>query len=541
MSNRYDAIVIGGGHNGMVAAHYLARSGLSVLVAERRHVVGGPCGPIEFFPGYRGAICNSPGSLEPKIVRDMELERFGLFFDKPDPAMVHPFPDGRAFVGWRDRSRVEAELGKFSERDIAAYHKIFEFFTNFGKTLGVSLFAPPPSLGEMVARLKSPKDEADFATIMFGNTRDFLDDRLESDEIKVLIALMSMFGGNYGPSSPGSLLALLQRPMSLNSMTVEAQHDPRVQPLRGSTGLPRGGMGSVAEAMACSITASGAVIRTEAAVIKVKVGAGDQAEGVVLADGEEIDAPLVLSNLNPKTTLLDLVDSRHLDEDLRTRLEGRRMRGCAFKAVLALGGLPRFRAAPVDAVEAFAACQFRIAPSVDHLERGYEDAKNGRMSREPRIMGLTPSVMDPNLAPPGKHLMSLNCWHAPYHLEDGDWTTEKDRFGQRIIDTVADYVPNLKDIIEDAFFYSPKDLEDEFGLVEGHQLHGDMTLASMFANRPVPGLADYRTPVGGLYLCGSGTWPGGFVSGIPGHNGSHQALADGARGDGFSIVTTHGT
>ncbi len=137
--------------------------------------------------------------------------------------------------------------------------------------------------------------------------------------------------------------------------------------------------------------------------------------------------------------------------------------------------------------------------------------------------------------------MSLNCWHAPYHLEDGDWTTEKDRFGQRIIDTVADYVPNLKDIIEDAFFYSPKDLEDEFGLVEGHQLHGDMTLASMFANRPVPGLADYRTPVGGLYLCGSGTWPGGFVSGIPGHNGSHQALADGARGDGFSIVTTHGT
>ncbi len=539
MTNRFDAIVVGGGHNGLVAAHYLARGGLSVQVVERRHVVGGPCGPWEFFPGYRGAMSNSPGSLEPKIARDMELERFGLVFDKPDPAMVHPFPDGRAFVGWRDRSRIEAELRKFSQHDVAAYHEIFEFFTRFGKTLKVSLFEPPPTFKEMAARLKTPEDEAAFATIMFGNTRDFLDDRLESEEIKVLIAVMCMFGGNYGPSSPGSLLALLQRPMSLNSMTVEARHDPRVQPLRGSTGLPRGGMGSVAEAMARSITASGVAIRTNAAVVKVKVGAGDRAEGVVLADGEEIDAPLVLSNLNPKTTLLDLVDSRHLDEDLRTRLDRRRMRGCAFKAVLALGDMPRFRAAPADAVEAFAACQFRISPSMDHLERSYEDAKNGRPSREPRIMGLTPSVMDPSMAPPGKHLMSLNCWHAPYRLEDGDWATEKDRFGQRIIDTVAEYVPNLKDIIEDTFFLSPKDLEDEFGLVEGHQLHGDMTPAAMFANRPVPGLADYRTPVGGLYLCGSGTWPGGFVSGIPGHNGSHQALKDLTEATGISDAASH--
>jgi phytoene dehydrogenase-like protein len=536
MTNRFDAIVVGGGHNGLVAAHYLARSGLSVQVVERRHVVGGPCAPWEFFPGYRGAISNSPGSLEPKIARDMELERFGLIYDKPDPAMVHPFPDGRAFIGWRDRSRIEAELRKFSKRDVTAYHEIFEFFNRFGKTLGISLFAPPPSLKEMAARLKTPEDEAAFATIMFGNTRDFLDDRLESDEIKALIAVMCMFGGNYGPSSPGSLLALLQRPMSLSSMTAEAGHDPRVQPLRGSTGLPRGGMGSVVEAMARSITASGVAIRTEATVVKVKVGAGDRAEGVVLADGEEIDAPLVLSNLNPKTTLLDLIDARHLDEDLRTRLDRRRMRGCAFKAVLALGDMPRFSAAPADGVKAFAACQFRIAPSMDHLERGYEDAKNGRPSRDPRIMGLTPSVMDPNLAPPGKHLMSLNCWHAPYHLEDGDWATEKDRFGQRIIDTVAEYVPNLKDIIEDTFFLSPKDLEDEFGLVEGHQLHGDMTPAAMFSNRPVPGLADYRTPVGGLYLCGSGTWPGGFVSGIPGHNGSHQALKDHARDAVLSIA-----
>ena len=541
MTNRFDAIVVGGGHNGLVAAHYLARGGQKVVVLERRPVVGGPCGPWEFFPGYRGAISNSPGSLEPKIVRDMELERFGLVFDKPDPAMVHPFPDGRVFVGWRDRSRVEGELRKFSRRDVAAYHEIFEFLTRFGKTLGVSLFEPPPTLGEIVARLKSPEDEADFATIMFGNTRDFLDDRLESEEIKILIGLMSMFGGNYGPSSPGSLLALMQRPMSLNSMTVEAQHDPRVQPLRGSTGLPRGAMGSVAEAMARSITASGAAIRTEAAVVKVKVGAGNRVEGVVLADGEEIDAPLVLSNLNPKTTLLDLVDARHMDEDLRVRLERRPMRGCAFKVVLALGDVPRFAAAPPGLEEAFASCQFRIAESMDGLEQSWDEAKRGIPSTVPRIMGLTPSLMDPSLTPPGKHLMSLNCMHAPYHLAKGDWATEKERFGRRVIDTVAQYVPNLKDIIEDTFFLSPKDLEDEFGLVEGHQLHGNMTPGTMFALRPVAGLADYRTPVGGLYLCGSGAWPGGFVSGIPGHNGSHQALKDLAEEAGLTDATSHGS
>jgi phytoene dehydrogenase-like protein len=299
-------------------------------------------------------------------------------------------------------------------------------------------------------------------------------------------------------------------------------------------------MGSITEAMERALEASGVAIRTGAAVTDIRVGADGRVEGVALADGEEIDAAIVLSNLNPKTTLLDLVDAAHIDDGLRRRLDRRPMRGCAFKVVLALGDIPRFAAAPPDQEEAFAACQFRITGTVDDLEQSWDDAKRGIPSTVPRVFGLTPSVMDPGLTPPGKHLMSLNCMHAPYHLRQGDWATEKDRFGERITDTVARYVPNLKDIIEDTLFFSPKDMEDEFGLVEGHQLHGNMTPGAMFSLRPVAGLADYRTPVGGLYLCGSGAWPGGFVSGIPGHNGSRQALKDLARDGGVSVATSHG-
>ena len=526
MTKNHDAIVVGGGHNGLVAAFYLARGGLSVLVLERRHVVGGPCGAYEFFPGYRGAISNSPGSLEPKIVRDMELERHGLTFDRPDPTVVLPFPDGRAFIGWRDRERVDAQIQALSPRDVEAYHGVFEHFTNLARKLRVNLFEAPPGLSELLARLETPEDEADFAEILFGNVRDFLDDRLESPVLKGLIAAMSMFNGNYAPSTPGSALALLQRPMSLLSTSVDADHDPRKQPLRGSTGLPRGGMGAVAAAMRQSLEALGVIVRTEAGVAAIRIDADHRVKGVALANGEEIDSGIVLSNLNPKTTLLDLVEPQHLEDNLRTRLQRLRMRGCASKLVIAVGDVPRLACAPDDLVREYATCQFRIAPDVEHLERSWDDARNGRTSREPRVMGLIPTMTDPTIAPPGKQLLSLNCWHAPYHLAEGDWSTERDIFRDRIIDTMVHYMPNLKDIIEDVRFFAPTDLEAEFGLLEGHQLHGDMTPGRMFGLRPMAGLSRYRTPVRGLYLCGAGTWPGGFVSGLPGHNGSQQALRD---------------
>ena len=253
--------------------------------------------------------------------------------------------------------------------------------------------------------------------------------------------------------------------------------------------------------------------------------------GVVTADGEEIRADLVLSNVNPKTTLLHMLEPGHIDDTLSMRLGRLKMEGGAFKVAIALDGIPRFADAPDDLVAQYATCQFRIAPSVEYLEAAYDDFKNGRPSSGPKLLGLVPTLTDPRLAPPGRHLLSLNVWYAPYHLRNGDgWDAEKHVFAGRCIDRLAEYVPNLKDIIVDYRCFSPVDLEREFGLVEGHQLHGDMTPGHMFSLRPVAGLSNYRTPVAGLYLCGSGAWPGGFVSGIPGHNAAHQVLDDLRRG-----------
>jgi phytoene dehydrogenase-like protein len=524
MTETFDAIVVGAGHNGMVAAHYLAEAGLRVLVLERRQQAGGITGPVDSLPGLSATVTNSPGSLEPMIVRDMKLEQHGLSFLRPDPTVVVPFAPDRAFVGWRDPKKVNEGLAQFSRHDAAAYHEVIEYFNDFARRLGVSLFAPPPTLAELAARMRTPRDEADFAAIMFGSIRELLDKRLESDEVKTILSMLAQACGNVGPSTPGSPIGLLQRPMSLASSQISAAHDPRRQPLRGSTGLPLGGMRSVAAAMERSLWASGVTIRTSAAVTAVRTGTDNQVLGVVVNDEEEIDAGLVLSNLNPKT-LLDLVPESALGPDIVTALRELRMAGAAFKIVLAMDRLPRFAFAGDD-YEQYAACQFRVGPSMDYLDRAYDDCRYGLPSRGPKLWGLIPTATDPTLAPEGTHLMSLNVWYAPYHLADSTWADEKGPFIERCVSLLAEFVPGLPGSITGVAGFSPVDLEREFGLLEGHQLHGDMTPGHMFGFRPVPELSQYSTPVHGLYLCGSGSWPGGFVSGLPGHNAAHKAIAD---------------
>lgn len=524
MSETYDAIVVGAGHNGMVAAHYLAGAGLRVLVLERREQAGGVTGPVDSLPGLRATVTNSPGSLEPMIVRDMKLEQHGLSFLRPDPTVVVPFSSDRAFVGWRDPKRVNEGLAQFSKHDAEAYHGVIEYFNDFARRLGVSLFAPPPRLAELAARMRTPRDEADFAAIMFGSIRELLDNRLESDEVKTILSMLAQACGNVGPSTPGSPIGLLQRPMSLASSQVAAEHDPRRQPLRGSTGLPLGGMRSVAAAMARSLRNSGVTIRTQATVMAIRTGPDNQVMGVVVDDDEEIDASLVLSNLNPKT-LLDLLPEAALGSDIVAALRELRMAGAAFKVVLALDRLPRFGFADKD-FEQYAACQFRIGPSMDYLDRAYDDYRYALPSRGPKLWGLIPTATDPTLAPEGTHLLSLNVWYAPYHLAGSTWEQEKGPFVDRCVSLLSEFMPNLPDAITDVVGFSPVDLEREFGLLEGHQLHGDMTPGHMFGFRPVPELSQYSTPVRGLYLCGSGSWPGGFVSGLPGHNAAHKALSD---------------
>lgn len=526
MKEPYDAIVVGGGHNGLTAAGYLAREGLRVLVLERRAVVGGPCSVLEYFPGYRAAFSNSPGSFEPKIMRDLRLEEFGLAFVRPDPYVVHPFPGGRCFAAWRDRNRMVEHLAGFSAHDAVAYQELLDDLQAFAGRLQVSLFAPPPSLRDLMGRLSTPEDEEMFSKLMFGSIAELIDDRLESDEVKAVLVMLSLMSTMAGPRTPGTPLMLLHRPMALASRGMEQGYDPATLPLRGSTGLPRGGMGAITQAMSRSIQASGGVVWTEAAVAKILV-AGDRVTGVALSNGEELRAAVVLSNLNPKTTFLEIIEPDRLSEAFRERVAQLPMQGNQFKLGLALDGLPRFAAARTEEEAlGYAGCQFRIAPSMDYMETAWDDAKRGRWARTPMMWGLTPSVTDPALAPPGKHLMSVNIYHAPYHLAEGDWSQERDRFGLHCIDVLSEYIPNLKNLIRNYRVWSPKDLETELGLVEANITHGDMVPANMFAMRPLAGWSDYRTPIRGLYLCGVGTWPGGYVSGMPGHNAAHQVLRD---------------
>jgi len=527
---RYDVVLVGGGHNGLVAAGYLARQGIRVVVLERRTVVGGPCSPLEFFPGYWGAFTNSPGSLEPRIVQDLELERFGLAFKRPDPSVVQPFDDGRCFAAWRDQARFVSQLREFSLHDADAYYAFFEYLNAFARRLRISLFDRPPSLAELASRLVTWEDEEAFGKIVLGSIRDLLDERFESEEIKATLAILSIMSSSAGPSTPGTPWMLMMRPLSLASTAPAGGHDPRVQPMRGSTGLPVGGMGAITRAMQRSIEAAGGTVRTDAEVARILVKAGG-VTGVALASGEEIQAGIVMSNVDPRTTFLRLVEPGHLDGRFRERVGNLKMRGTQFKVALALDGLPRFAGARNDEEAlAVAGCQFRIAPSMEYMERAWDDAKYGRWSQRPMMWGLTPSVMDPTLAPPGKHVMSVNIYHAPYELRQGDWVVERDRFGERCIDVLTEYVPNLKDIITDRRFWSPRDIEAELGLPEANITHGDLLPHRMFSLRPLAGWSDYRTPIRGLYLCGSGTWPTGYVSGIPGHNASQQVLRDVAAG-----------
>jgi phytoene dehydrogenase-like protein len=424
---------------------------------------------------------------------------------------------------------MACELAKFSPRDAVAYDTFNAHLEALARKLAVNVYEPPPTLAELFARLPDAASEETFAKFMFGSIASILDEWFESDEIKAILATLAVMSNFVGASSPGSALQLLRRPMSLLSSSVTASHDPRKQVLRGSTGLPVGGMGAIPAAMARSLQASGGQIRTNAAVTAVE--SDGKVFGVRLEDNEVLTSSIVLSNLNPKTTFLDLIGPDCLDKDFARRVAGIDMRGSIFKVGLALNDLPRWSAAESDEqARLFASCQFRVAPSIAYLDRAFNDAVEGAWSSEPVMWGLIPSATDPSLAPSGKHVMSINIFHAPYRLRESSWNVERDRMGRRCVEVLGRYVQNLDSIITDVRYWSPEDIASEFGLVEANIAHGDSTPSHMFSLRPLSGWSHYRTPIHGLYLCGSGAWPGGFVSGLPGHNASQAVLRDLASG-----------
>lgn len=520
-----DIIIVGAGHNGLVAACYLAEAGLKVLVLEATDRLGGPVATVEFMPGYFSAISNSPGSLEPKIVEDLGLEALGLRFVRPDPTLVQPIADSGLYIGWRDPVRNNAQIEAFAAGEAQRYARFFKYLQDFADRLGISLFQPPPTLQHLVRNLTRLEDQEAFSRLLFGSVRDLMNEFELAPQTQALIAPLAVVGGQVSPASPGTPFNLLMRPLSIASIRSGFDNDPRRIPLRGSTGLPVGGMGAIVAAMRTSLERNGGLIRLNERVDLFRIRGG-RISGVVTANGEEIHAPIVISAINPRTTA-NLLDDGADWGNLHGKLKRKPMRGRAFKIVLALEGMPRYALARSDEEAALlSSAQFRIAPSLDYLEEAHSDMLLGRLSEKPVLWGLCPSMTSPDLAPAGKHVLSINIGNAPYHLRQGNWSTQRDIFAKRAIAALSEWMPNLPDLISDYRCIDPVEFEQRYGLVEANITHGDTLPWNSFWMRPMAGLHAYRTPTEGLYLSGNGTWPGNYVSGIAGHNTAKAVLGD---------------
>jgi phytoene dehydrogenase-like protein len=522
----FDAVIIGAGHNGLVTAAYLAQAGRRVLVLERRDLVGGCAVTEEVWAGYHVSTAAYLTSLlQDRIVRDLELVRFGYHVDAKDPAFFSPFPDGRYLFMWQDQRKTLEEIAKFSRRDAEAFPAYEEHLEKLSMFVESMLLTTPPDLpprtaGDVLEYLKlaarmarlGRKELVGLVKIFTQSAADFLDEWFESPEVKVTLATDGVIGANGGPRSPGTAYILLHHCMG------------GVAGKRGLWGFVRGGMGAVTRAMADSARSRGATIRTNAAVERILVRGG-RARGVVLDGGEEIAAPVVASNLDPVATFRRLLDEKDLDGDFASAVRRFRIEGTSLKMNLALSGLPDFRALP-GAPGPQHRATMHICPSMDYVEHAWDDAKYGRPSARPLLEMTVPTMYDPSLAPPGKHIMGIFLQYAPYTLREANWDELREPFAERVLDVIEEYAPNIRSLIVDRQTLTPLDLERRFGLTGGNIFHGEMSLDQMFSMRPVAGWARYRTPVPGLYLCGSGAHPGGGVMGAPGYNAAREILKD---------------
>ena len=527
MTQRYDALIIGGGHNGLVAAAYLARAGQKVLVLERRPVLGGASVTEEIVPGFKFSRLAYLNSLfRPEIIRDLDLHAHGLEFLPRNPSSFSPFPDGRYLLLGPDHSFNQREISKFSPKDAEAYPKYEAWLETFAEFIESTLDLTPPDLTRLTpgnlltlaglgrrALGLGPRNLQALVELLTGAATPILDRWFESEHLKVTLATDAVIGAMASPSMPGTAYVLLHHVMGTTGGA------------RGVWAYVRGGMGALSEALASAARAAGAEIRTKAAVAQILSERG-RAVGVVLANGDEIRARVVLSNADPVVTFLKLIPEGVLPDDFRAGIAALDFSSATIKINVALSELPNFVAAPGREAGPQHRGTIHISPTMDYVERAFDDAKYGRPSASPVIEMTLPSVLDDTLAPVGQHVASLFIQYAPYELAEGHWDDLKEPFADRVFAIIDEYAPNFSKSVIGRDVVSPLDLEREFGLTGGNIFHGAMPLHQMFFFRPTPGYANYRTPLRGLYLCGAGAHPGGGVMGAPGANAAREVLRD---------------
>jgi phytoene dehydrogenase-like protein len=524
MTQHYDVIVIGGGHNGLVNAAYLAKAGKKVLVLERRHVLGGAAVTEEIIPGFLFSECSYVVSLlRPEIIRELDLPRHGLEI-LPLDGTFSPMPDGNHLWRMNDHAKSIREIRRHSRVDAEAYDEFSKMMTpmcRFVKPM-LSMVPPDPTtlnprdlkqLHFLMQRFRELSSDERYTLIqlMTMSSADFLDQWFETDVLKATMSASGIIGTFLGIRSPGTAYVLLHHYMG------------EIDGAFRSWGFSRGGTGAISNAIAAAAREAGVEIRTKAPVGKILVKEG-RAAGVVLQSGEEITANVISSSVDPHLTFEKFLEPSELPADFLEGVRRYKFRGSSGKVNIALDALPEFKSLPGDGAHLRGAIS--ISPSMDYMERAYDDAKYGHYSRRPYIDMVIPSLTDPSVAPPGKHVLSCFVQYAPYKLAEGTWDDQREAFGDNVIDTISEYAPNIRDIIVGRQILTPLDLEREFGLTQGNIFQGELSLEQLFFLRPVAGWAYYRTPVDNLYMCGSATHPGGGIMGANGRIASQVILKE---------------
>jgi len=528
MAETHDVIIVGGGHNGLVAAFYLAKAGFKPLVLERRAQVGGAAITEEFHPGFRcSTLAHNTGPLRADIVREMQLEKHGLKLTTPEVSTVSLLPDGRALVLYSDAKKAAEEIAQWSQKDAASYADFGAALGKIGKVIGEALALTPPNIdspstGDLWGMLKTGRSIRNlgkrdlYRVLRWGPmaVADLMAEFFETEPLRATIAARGIFGTFLGPWSAGSALVLMLR--------AAADPSSNASPA-GSVQFPAGGLGAITLGMTAAAKQAGAEIRTGADIAEILVKDG-VATGVVLTSGEEIPARAVVSNADPKRTLMRLVDPTHLAPDFIQKIKNYRSVGTVAKVNLALAALPEFTALKAKGNGNLLQGRIQISPEIDYLERAFDESKYGNFSRQPYIEIAIPSLSDPSLAPAGQHVMSIYMQYAPYKLINSDWESQRTALGETVVKTIAQYAPNLQQIILRHQIITPKDLEETYGLTGGHIFHGELALDQFFTMRPLLDWARYQTPIERLYLCGNGTHPGTGLTGGSGANAAREIV-----------------